>query len=284
MTITLACEPGSSQRANEDWCAALDLGERQLAIVLDGVTSHGDTGCSHGTPWYVRQLGGHLLALAADESNHLNDALEAAIGHVALQHETSCDVRHPGTPAAAVAVVRIAETHLEYLVLADTTIIIDDHAQGPRTVSDHRVNDVVAPHIAATTHHAIGSPEHSAAVGAMSVEQRRWRNRKGGYWVAAADPSAATQSITGSVDKQRVRQAALFSDGASRLVDTFGSHTWPEALRMLASSGPDGLIDHVRELERQDSTGARWPRFKHSDDAACVYIKPRAKEERSVGN
>ena len=52
-----------------------------LAVVLDGLSAPDGTGtgCRHGTPWYVRQLGPRLLTLASDPSNSLADALAEAI-------------------------------------------------------------------------------------------------------------------------------------------------------------------------------------------------------------
>lgn len=271
MAITLACMPGSPQRTNEDWCGATDAPTR-LAVVLDGVTSPGPTGCRHGTPWYVQQLGASLLSLAAVRENTLARALETSIMNVSRSHADSCDLSHPGTPAAAVAVVRLHEQQLDYLVLADTTVVLVSGDGHPQVISDPRVNTVATSHVTATTHHEIGSPEHRAAINAMSNEQRRWRNQPDGYWVAAADPSAAHQALTSTVNRSDIQQAALFSDGASRIVDVFGDRTWPEAMHMLTMSGPDSLIARVRDIEQHDPAGIRWPRFKASDDAACINI------------
>jgi hypothetical protein len=44
---------------------------------------------------------------------------------------------------------------------------------------------------------------------------RRPRNRPGGYWVAAADPQAASQAITGSLPTKTLHRAVLPSDDAT---------------------------------------------------------------------
>jgi hypothetical protein len=54
--------------------------------------------------------------------------------------------------------------------------------------------------------------------------------------------------------------AVLLSDGASRLADRFQLATWDQLVKLLATDGPDALIDRVREAERSDPDGQRWPR------------------------
>jgi hypothetical protein len=97
MRAALATQPGSPDAANEDWAGVLAAG---LAVVLDGLSAPDGTGtgCRHGTPWYVSQLGPRLLALAADPARSLADALAEAIRQVAGLH-SGCDLHHPGTPS-----------------------------------------------------------------------------------------------------------------------------------------------------------------------------------------
>jgi hypothetical protein len=56
----------------------------------------------------------------------------------------------------------------------------------------------------------------SSSVGAPSTRVlRRARNRPGGYWVAAADPQAASQAVTGSLPGRSLHRAVLLSDDAT---------------------------------------------------------------------
>ena len=98
MHAAIATQAGSPDAPNEDWAGVLAPG---LAVVLDGLSAPDGTGtgCRHGTPWYVSQLGPRLLTLAADPSCSLVDALAEAIRQVAGLHP-GCDLTHPGTPSA----------------------------------------------------------------------------------------------------------------------------------------------------------------------------------------
>jgi hypothetical protein len=87
---------GSPESENEDWAGVAAPG---LAVVLDGLSAPDGTGtgCRHGTPWFVSQLGPRLLTLAADPANSPADVLAEAIRQVAGLHP-GCDLTHPGTP------------------------------------------------------------------------------------------------------------------------------------------------------------------------------------------
>ena len=268
--IQLCTQPGSASRPNEDWCSATKGADSAVAVVLDGVTTPGDTGCHHGTPWYVQQLGTELIRHTADHARTLTQSLADSIAAVTALHASSCDISHRGTPAAAVAIARVHQHHVEYLVLADTTIAVLDNDGRLTHAVDPRVDDVTARDAADALHWPIGSAEHRDAVRRMSRNQQLQRNRHGGYWVAAADPEAADEAITGC--SKNPRRLALLTDGAARAVDVFDQYSWREALDILHTSGPSELITQVRSAEQTDPHGLRWPRFKTSDDAAVAYL------------
>jgi hypothetical protein len=103
----------------------------------------------------------------------------------------------------------------------------------------------------------------------MVDAQRSFRNTTGGYWVAGSKPEAATHAITGQVPMTDVRRAAALSDGAAALVE-YGLTDWKGLLDVLEHDGPASLVARVREAERTDPDGKRWPRFKPSDDATAI--------------
>lgn len=258
MFSSVATEPGSADTPNEDWVAVSPA----VAVVLDGVTVFSDTvtGCQHGTPWYVRQLGTRLLAAAADPAVPLAAALARPIREVAALHEDVCDLSHVGAPSAAVAVARFGEQLADYLVLADVTILFD-HASGLSVVTDKRVASTVA------------DLEGQRDIGPQIMERReQYRNQEGGYWVAAADPDVAEHAITGSAPLSELRHTVVMTDGATRLVTPFERDDWNSLLNLSISNGAKAAIERVRRTERDDPEGNRWPRFKISDDAAIAVI------------
>ncbi len=270
MLISLATAPNPG-RVNEDFVVA----GPGLVVVLDGagLLVDLDTGCFHGVPWFVQRLGAELFGRATRPEAELTDCLADAILAVSRLHAGSCDLGNPLTPSATVAIARARDELFEWLVLADSTLALT-LPDGVRTISDHRVSQVTDEQrsaMAAELRH-LDRPQRLTA---LVHAQRRVMNTPEGYWAAASDPKAAAQALTGSVPLSQVRTAALLTDGAARAVDDFGLLSWPELLDRLEATGPEGLIDFTRELERSDPDRLRWPRGKKHDDATAVLMRPQ---------
>jgi hypothetical protein len=158
--------------------------------------------------------------------------------------------------------VRLNENCLEYLVLADVTIVLDRESE-PSVITDDRV--------AAT----VSDLQGRSGVGSQLMERRaRYRNREGGYWVAAADPTAASHAITGDLPAAGVCRAALMTDGVACLVESFGQLDWASLVSLACDAGPSAVIGRVRAAEAGDPERQHWPRFKVSDDATIAVFRP----------
>lgn len=261
-------EASSSTKPSEDFV----LTAPGVAVVLDGLgTPAGlETGCKHGTRWYVSQLGFFLASRAsALPEQSLADITAEAIDQVSLSHADTCDLNHPGTPSSSVTVLRMQGNTVDYLVLHDSTIVLDGPS-GYTVLTDPRAHDIVKEEHEETLRYRIGTPEHSEAVRRLVNAQRPLRNHPDGYWVAAATPGAAHHAVTGSASRAGTVRAALLTDGASSLVDCYEEMTWPVLLDTLEEQGPKAVISKVRNLEQMDPEGVRWPRYKTSDDATAT--------------
>ncbi|MEU8263149.1 hypothetical protein AB0C02_21275 [Micromonospora sp. NPDC048999] len=268
MRVTIATEPAPGH-VNEDFAAAT----ANAVVLLDGAGLSGvdDGGCIHGVAWYVRQLGSELLARLAHESlPSLVQILADAIARVAASHNKTCDLDHPGTPSSTVIMVDFRGSHLRYLVLADSVLIINELGK-QHVISDGREADIGRRHRRDMDAIPAGTTAHDDARRAYVETLRAYRNRPGGFWVAATNPAAAYEALTGRVDKTRVESLLLLSDGASRPVDRFGLSTWDEIAELVAASGSTTLLQRVRDAENSDPHGNRWPRGKIHDDATVVY-------------
>jgi hypothetical protein len=246
---------------------------RACRDLLDGIgTPPGsDNGCIHGVPWFVQHLGAALLGRLATESQpNLTRCLADAITKVASQHDSMCDLSHAGTPSATVLAVKQTPLTLDYLVLADSVLVVDLNGD-IQVISDTREAQIGSNLREAMDTLPGGTPAHTQAHREYVEALRTYRNQPGGFWVADARPDASTQAVTGSLPGSDVRAVVLLSDGASRLVDRFGMATWSEALKILDTSGPIELLRRVREAEQSDPDGARWPRGKPYDDATIAY-------------
>lgn len=262
MAFYLDTSPGRSERANEDFAAA----SGHAAVLLDGagIPEEFDQGCRHGVAWFTRTVGALILAEAADTDRPLSGAVAAAIRAVAGLHAETCDLAAPDTPSATLVAARFAPDEVEYLVLGDSTLVLDFGAGEPRALTDERFADVtrrITAEGAATRHE-----RHRA--------RTPWHNTPGGYWSVSRDPRAADEARTGTVPRAELAGLAMLSDGATRTVDLFALGSWRATMDLLRDEGPAALIAQTRAAERTDPDRTRWPRSKTHDDATVLHWTP----------
>lgn len=268
MDVSLATLAGDPATGNEDFVAV----GGHVAMVLDGVTpvDRDDTGCRHGVAWFARALGARLFA-AAESERPLADCLAEAIDAVRKAHEPTCDLGHWDSPAATVAVMRWSEDTGEYLVLADSPIVLDETVRRPDDTaprSDDGVRVIVDDRPSEAGRRAAASGTRPPA----REFRTAFRNRPDGYWVAAEDPAAAYEALTGRFDLRTVRRALVASDGGTRLVDVFGHSTWRQALDVLTDDGPAEWLRRTRSHEADLAAAGRGPGKPH-DDATVVLLR-----------
>jgi hypothetical protein len=168
-----------------------------------------------GRGTFVYLAGIHALAQAAGPARSLVDALAEAIRQVASLHP-GCDLTDPGTPSATMVLLRAHDQGADYLALADAVLLLDTTG-GLKVVSDERVNQLAGKEREAANRVPAGSALKLRCRAQLTRALRRARNRPGGYWVAAADPQAASQAVTGSLPSRTLRRAVLLSDGATAI-------------------------------------------------------------------
>ncbi|MFE6691621.1 hypothetical protein ACFVFQ_34755 [Streptomyces sp. NPDC057743] len=278
MRIALATEPGDPQRPNEDYASvALPAsGEGGALVLLDGVTPpQGDVGCVHSVPWFTARLGGAMLELSVSHRDMtLPEVLAAALTKTADAHRETCDLSHPRTPQATVVAARWSADTVEHLVLSDSVLLVAKTDGSVHPVRDTRL-DTLPPAVcaarAAVRALPRGSAERAAAAREYVHAVEALRNAEGGFFTAAADPSVATRALTGTTPRTEVRSLTALTDGAARWVDVFHAGTWPECAALVATAGPQALIDRVRTLENADPHSLTHPRGKPHDDAAVIH-------------
>ncbi|WP_410664476.1 hypothetical protein [Amycolatopsis sp. lyj-84] len=233
-------------RPTEDHVAVLD----NAVVILDGATSpHPDLPPGG---WYASLLVRSLSqALSAEPEADLAALLAGSIADVARREGLE-----PGhSPSSTVSIARWTDDTVDGLVLADSPII----AFGP-SGADPLTDDRLA------TLRDSGQLRTGADV-------RAKRNAPGGFWVAEAEPKAATEAVRRSWPRSEVEALLLATDGVAIGVDEYGLFDWPEVLAMSRKRGPDAVLDAVRTAEKQDPDGERWPRAKRHDDQLLVVVE-----------
>ncbi|MGW2486867.1 protein phosphatase 2C domain-containing protein [Streptomyces sp. NPDC001606] len=262
MRTDLVSEPGDAVRLDEDF-AGVGLpasGQGGCVIVLDGVTPppSGETGCLHSVPWFTARLGGALTELTVSGRDlTLSEILSRAIARTAQAHAQTCELSHPRTPQATVALARWSADLVEYLVLSDAVLLLRSPQGAVTPVLDDRLARLPR-----------------SALASAAVVDSTLRNKEGGFFTAAADPSVAARAVTGAVPRAQVRALAALTDGASRWTELFREGDWAALFDILAKEGARSLVDRVRELEAADrEERAFLGRAKTHDDATAVYVE-----------
>jgi hypothetical protein len=255
MRVTMATDAGHPGRTNEDFAGAVVSG----LVLVDGAggIAGAEKVCHHGVTWYATRLGGALLGTLSQERS-LRDVLGESIERVTDEHRDTCDVAHSISPFAAVAMLRFSGGLVEHLVLGDVVVVVGQAGGEPSVAHDPR--EIV---IARSFKDRLeGIPEGSDEYRQLLLDWRTQRNTPGGFWVAKDDPSVVDEAITGRCPADEVTATALLSNGASRLVDTFGLAGWAGLLHLVETDGPGEIIRRVREAEALDGVAA--------DDATVI--------------
>ncbi|CRK60305.1 hypothetical protein [Alloactinosynnema sp. L-07] len=251
------------ERPSEDVVVVLP----EAVILLDGASTLREDLPSGGS--YARELGAQLAGrLTAAPEIDLAQHVAAAIRSVARHNGFT-----PGeSPSSTVSIVRWDDTTVEALVLCDSPVAVF-LADAVEVVADDRLRSLPPGGYRGRLSRGEGfGAGHCEALQASGDRLDQFRNTEGGFWVAEAVPAAAHQAVRASWPLADVRAVLMASDGVSCGVDDYGIFSWEDMRSLAASAGPQAVLDAVREAEKSDPDGQRWPRVKPHDDQALVYL------------
>lgn len=248
-----------------------------LAWVLDGSSSVSSERIAphwaSDARWLVERLEASLRSLSHHQDLSLRDILAEAMRSAAESAKVDWDHLPEVPPSAAIGLVRKLERGLEYLVLADVSVIV---MQGEQLVevTDQRVDDGNVDALEALKQGLARNPslrDVRREIAPLLHEYRRnSMNRPGGYFVVSIDPMVVDESISGTIES--ADEIVLASDGFMRCIRPFellprlGDHVdHPGAL-------PD-IAMRVREEERLDPDAVKFPRWNTSDDLCAVRLR-----------
>ncbi|MFI5659726.1 protein phosphatase 2C domain-containing protein [Streptomyces sp. NPDC051684] len=261
MRIELTTEPGATGRPNEDYVsvAAPAAGRGGSLVALDGVTPPAtDDGCRHSVHWFTAHLGGALAELSVSRRDmSLAETLAAAIARTADAHRGTCDLSHPRTPQATVVLARWDAERVEHLVLSDSALLVEAPDGTVTPLLDDRLDRVPRAHLVSN-----------------EVADATVRNKEGGFFTAAADPTVAGRAVTGTLPRGEVRALAAMTDGVTRWVEKFHEGDWTDLFTLVRKEGAEAVVSRVRALEDADEQTRQYlRRSKTHDDATVAYVE-----------
>lgn len=249
---------------------------RNTVAVLDGASAFEPAGVPPGE--YATCLGASIAAaLAENPAAPLASVLAEAIAATAAALDLDGG---DGCPSSTVVMARLAGGVLDLLALGDSYVFYSTGPGGPAygMLTDGRLAGLHLPQQWQYRERlAAGSGydhAHRELLRALQRGQSRHRNRPGGYWIAAADPAAASHALTLTLPATAGTWAVLATDGIVNTARHLGLDDWPA----LARSGPAALarlLRHCQDWEHHaDPGGRQFPRSKQHDDKAIAALTP----------
>ena len=269
--------PGDPDKPNDDSFGVLE----NAAVVFDGATSLNEPllpGKSDAA--WLAQFGARRLLAHLKDGDTPADAVKHAMGDA--QHSFAALARRPPSeryeiPYAAMMLVVETNAGIEALWFGDCACLVKRPGKNTEFVGEALLKKDTERNAAMQLSAAKNvAPAASTNLTEFLPFLRAARNRlntEGGGWAFAPDPQAAEHVSHATVDAPSGTLLLLATDGFLALVSEY-NRCDPDTLITAASSvGLRTLGDEIRDIERGDADGTRYPRFKTSDDATAVLLR-----------
>lgn len=245
------------------------------AAVLDGATSwlHTYQGAEpRDGGWYARALGAALTARLPGHGTSLDVILAAAISQVRDTH----GLQPRDSPYSTATIARWNNDYVDLLVLGDSPALIHWTSGTTTPIADDRLaatapgeRDAYRDHLRQGHGFDAGFADLIAAV---QRTERHSFNQPNGFWVAEAEPGAASHAICRTLPTEDVAALTLLSDGAAAGVTDYQLTDWAGFTDELSRHGAAAWLHRSHLTEQSDADGRRWPRTKRHDDKTTIHI------------
>lgn len=181
---------------------------------------------------------------------------------------------------AGAAVVRITDTHVEYVQAGDCMIIaLYDDGSSRAVTRDHVAHIDEESRVLWKQGIASGITSKETlweSVKPLILGNKQKMNTPGGYSVLNGLPEAEQFFEYGKINRIRLQRLLLVTDGLfypEPLEGSDGTCAEEKLARQVSLEGIQKYADWLLELENEDADCIRYPRFKKSDDKSAIWIE-----------
>lgn len=246
--------------------------------LLDGATSLGPSrmeGTSDAA-WFAHAVSRNLEATTGS----VRDQLSAAIAEARTVYEElgPLPAEPWAMPSAGAAIVRRDGGDLELGVLGDVKVWL---IAPDGDVTALRGGEVLEALDAAALERLVAMRAEQGPIGLKAArlqldpllrENRAKMNSEGGYWVLSLDQACLNGMEVTRIAAAKARYVLMATDGFYDLWGVYGM-PFAEVFEGLMAGWGEMLTQRLRDIERADPEGLRYPRFKPHDDASWVLIE-----------
>lgn len=179
-------------------------------------------------------------------------------------------------PSASVAIVKFYKDKVEYFLLGDCTIVINDTNENIILKDDGvcKFDNMIFEKMKKLNNNnkSLSVKDKKDILLPYIIENRLKKNSEEGYWILEFDELAVEKSMHDYISINDELKLIISSDGFSCAYDRYNIFSVENIIQIVEENGIEYVNDKVRKLEHEDKNGLIFPRFKESDDSSCVYL------------
>ena len=269
--------PGDPSKPNDDALAH----RANAAVVMDGATGLGELlmpGPSDAA--WVARFGANRLMAHSDEGLNPHDAVAAALrdtekSFVNLRRRAPVEIYE--IPVSSMMFVVLTGSGIEALWFGDCAALVGRPDEAVELVGDAIEKRARERGHAAALASSLGEGAASSGLRETFLPAlraaRNQMNTGHRSWCFGPDARAAEHVASARIRAPAGTIVLLVSDGFLALASDYDRYDIAALMRAARTKGLKGLGAEIREIEAQDPNGARFPRFKKSDDATALLLK-----------
>lgn len=268
----------SEDRVNEDIAYA----ENNYGWVIDGATGLNKTnltGSKGDVYWFVNEWNNYLKDNILDKSKDIKEIVSKGMDFIGNKFNKISSLKYPDKvdlPAASIAIIRINNNKVEYFLLGDCTLIVENNNGKSsiikQTLLDKLDNIAKAEMNKLMLNEGISFIEARQRINPLLIKHRLLKNTPEGYWTLGFDRNAVENSLYGYLDLEECKKALLMSDGFSAIFDNYKYIEADNLISIIEKQGLHQVYKTIRLIENEDSDVVKFPRFKKSDDSSAVIF------------
>jgi serine/threonine protein phosphatase PrpC len=279
MTFTLIdsiTAAGNPAKANDDaWMAGA-----MLAAVIDGATSLNDPimpGSSDAA--WLAHLAAERLTMHDSRGDSLK-ALRATVTDIEdqfLRQRSRPPIAMHEMPCASMMLLQVNDHTVDALWFGDCSailchpcgdVIVVGDALDKRLMEASQVAALAAKQGVSTA----STTTRAEFLPALRESRDRYNNGDGA-WLLTPDPDCVDRAKCASFTVDKDTLILLASDGFTALITDYAVYDAAGLVAAAIEKGLAALLAELRAIEAQDPDGAKFARYKKSDDATAVLIR-----------
>lgn len=263
-------------KINEDACGY----KENTFWVLDGATGLNKRNLSDDISdahWYTNWWDKYLNDNSFKDIN-LKDIMYKGIKKVDDDYQKFCvgkKVEKIDFPSASITIIRVNDEKLEYFILGDCRLYIDDGCK-VQIIHDDSVskldNNIFNAMLDMEDFYSIDLSQSLSILSEQIIENRMKNNCDDGYWILSFDEKAIDKAKYGIIDIEKDIRIMIASDGYYSYSDKYRLIEEDLLIDETFKYGIDIMINQIRNFEDDKDRIRRIPRFKDKDDCTCLCI------------